>query len=167
MRYRESIHEELVDLANILLDELNEKNKKNLRDCTDPSLYHFSLGLYIRNKYYYTNAYPFICYYNADDASADVIETMIEILNKDRAEMFAKQIDTVAKLILLELTEDQKNKLRTGNQFIDYIYSDVAKKYAKKYIEEDHLLTPFPSEITCKLRVLYKIIDYLKGEDKK
>ena len=66
-------------VAQEVLAGLSEEDKEFIRNNPDPIGYHFSLGLYIRNKYIY-EGYP-DCE-SPDDLSGEIIERIIALLRK-------------------------------------------------------------------------------------
>ena len=58
---------------------LKEEDKEYMRNNPDPSMYHFTLGMYIRNKYIHGKKLPFMVL-QADDLSGEIIRLIIKKL---------------------------------------------------------------------------------------
>ena len=66
-----------------VVESLNDEEKEYIRNNPDPYLYHFSLGLSIRNQYIHNKDlsekldHPF---FMADDLSGEIVQRVIAIL---------------------------------------------------------------------------------------
>ncbi len=66
-------------VAEEVLGEMKQEDKDSMALHPDPFLYHFGLGLYIRNKYIHGQELGFSCF-DPDDLSSDIIERIINKL---------------------------------------------------------------------------------------
>ena len=70
-------------VAKQVIETLSDEDKKYICEHPNPITYHFTLGLYIRNKYIYDNS-EFEGYPMADDISNMIIEKIIlELTGKE------------------------------------------------------------------------------------
>ncbi|MFC6293609.1 hypothetical protein BHU61_09520 [Macrococcus epidermidis] len=59
-----------------IIENLSEEQKNSLISNPNPSHYHFTLGIYIRNKYIYKNQLKFH-YNHADHLSYEIIDSVL------------------------------------------------------------------------------------------
>ena len=74
-------------VADEVVTELDENDKKYMRENPDSGKYHFGLGLYIRNKHIYRPHQNFdIVFKEPDDVSDDILKRIIYLLTEIKPE---------------------------------------------------------------------------------
>lgn len=71
-------------IANEVIADLSEEDKEYMVLNPDPIMYHFTLGMYIRNQYIYEKEEFANFIGQPDDVSNDIIELVIEKLSSER-----------------------------------------------------------------------------------
>lgn len=70
-------------VAKDVIKGLSEKDKEYMKENPDSYHYHFSLGLYIRNKYIHGKKLPIAFWGDPDDLSGDILDEIIKRLTTD------------------------------------------------------------------------------------
>ncbi|WP_343186990.1 DUF6794 domain-containing protein [Anoxynatronum sibiricum] len=70
-------------IAQDCLSQLNDDDKKHMKENPDPFQYHFGLGMFIRNNYIYGNNSIKFEFESPDDLSSEIIDRMLEILSEE------------------------------------------------------------------------------------
>ena len=77
--------EEFVNhVANDCLEQLTVEDKIKMKANPDPTLYHFGLGMFLRNNYIYGNKRIKFEIDSADDLSGEIIDRMMSILRSQQ-----------------------------------------------------------------------------------
>ena len=82
---KSSRKEFIKSVAKDVISGLKESDKEYMRNNPEPIMYHFTLGLYIRNKYIHGKELPFMSYGFPDDLSGDIVEEIIKRLTSDNS----------------------------------------------------------------------------------
>ena len=76
---RSSREEFIKSVANEVIKGLKEEDKAYIRNNPNPSMYHFTLGMHIRNKYIHGKKLPFMVL-QPDELSGEIIRLIIKNL---------------------------------------------------------------------------------------